>query len=398
MRISTLGIFNAGVNAILSQQTALARTQQQVASGKRVQSAADDPVAAVQLQQLDRLLSQQQQYSTNSVAATNRLQVEEQALTDSTTLLQHVRDLVVQANSDTMTSADRQTIAVEIRSRMAELQSIANRRDSQGDFLFAGLSAATKPFIQDASGAIVYAGDVGAHFVQLDAAVAVQDSDPGSAVYTGTPQGNGTFTVTANAANSGGGVIDTGTVVNAAAWVPGNYTLTFTSTSAWQVTDAGNAVIASGAYAPGGAINFMGVQVTADGAPAAGDRFSIQPAGTTDIFAALNQVVSALQLNSGSESSRALLHTRLGAGMLQIDNALSQVANVRSQVGSRLALLDDVGATRDSRVTEIQTSISQLRDLDYASAVSKMNLQLVGLQAAQQSYSMISKLSLFNYL
>jgi flagellar hook-associated protein 3 FlgL len=398
MRISTLGIFNAGVNAMLSQQSALAKTQQQVASGKRVQSAADDPVAAVQLQQLDRLLSQQQQFATNSIAATNRLQVEEQALADSTTLLQHVRDLVSQANSDTMTSADRQTIAVEIRSRMIELQSIANRRDSQGDFLFAGLSAATKPFVQNAGGAIVYAGDAGAHLVQLDSAVAVQDNDAGSTVFTGTPQGNGTFVVGANAANTGGGIIDTGTVVNAAAWVPGNYTLTFTSATAWQVTDSSSAVIAAGAYAPGGAINFLGVQVTADGAPAAGDSFNIAPAGTTDAFTALGQLVAALQINSGSESSRALLHTRLGAGLLQIDNALNQVANVRSQVGSRLALLDDVSATRDARVTDIQTSISQLRDLDYAAAVSKMNLQMVGLQAAQQSYSMISRLSLFNYL
>jgi flagellar hook-associated protein 3 FlgL len=65
MRISTLGMYSAGINAVLGQQTALAKTQQQVASGKRVQSAADDPVAAVQLQQLDRLLTQQQQYSTN---------------------------------------------------------------------------------------------------------------------------------------------------------------------------------------------------------------------------------------------------------------------------------------------------------------------------------------------
>jgi flagellar hook-associated protein 3 FlgL len=398
MRISTLGMFNSGVNAILDQQTALAKTQQQVASGKRVQSAADDPVAAVQLQQLDRLLAQQQQYSTNSVAATNRLQVEEQALADSTTLLQHIRDLVVQANSDTITSADRQTIATEIKSRITEMQSIANRRDSQGAYLFAGTSTGSQPFVQNPAGATVYVGDTGTHFVQLDTTVSVQDSDPGSSVFAGTPQGNGTFTVTASAANTGGGTLDTGTVVNAAQWVPGNYTLTFTSANAWQVMDASNTVIASGAYSAGGAINFRGVQVTADGAPAAGDSFTIAPAGTTDVFATLSQLASALQNNSGSDASRAILHTQLGSGLLQIDSALDQVSNVRSAVGSRLGLIDDVASTRQSRISEIQSSSSQLRDLDYASAVSRMNQQMVGLQAAQQSYAMISKLSLFNYL
>jgi flagellar hook-associated protein 3 FlgL len=55
-------------------------------------------------------------------------------------------------------------------------------------------------------------------------------------------------------------------------------------------------------------------------------------------------------------------------------------------------------STRDSRTTDIATSTSQLSDLDYASAVAKMNQQYVGLQAAQQSYAQISKLSLFNYL
>jgi flagellar hook-associated protein 3 FlgL len=163
-------------------------------------------------------------------------------------------------------------------------------------------------------------------------------------------------------------------------------------------THSGNVVIASGAYSPGSAINFRGVQVIADGAPLAGDSFNIAPAATTDAFAMLGQLATALQANSGSDSSRALLHSRLASGLLQLDNALSQVANVRSMVGSRLALIDDVAATRESRVTDIQTSSSQLRDLDYAAAVSRMNQQMVGLQAAQQSFSMISKLSLFNYL
>jgi flagellar hook-associated protein 3 FlgL len=47
---------------------------------------------------------------------------------------------------------------------------------------------------------------------------------------------------------------------------------------------------------------------------------------------------------------------------------------------------------------DMASSLSDLRDLDYAEALTKMNQQLVGLQAAQLSYSKISGLSLFNYL
>jgi len=398
LRISTAGIYSGGINAILDRQTQLARTQQQIATGKRVRSAADDPVAAVQLQQLDRLVAQQQQYGTNSVAATNRLQVEEQALSDTTTLLQRVRDLVIQANTDTATAADQQTIAAQISSSIAELQSIANRRDSQGDYLFAGLAVATKPFVQTVSGAITYVGDTGAHYSQIDTAVAVADSDPGATVYTGIAAGNGTFIISPAATNTGTASVDTGTVVNAGAWVPGNYTLSFTAPDAWQVTSSGGAVIASGVYQAGSAINFQGVQVTVDGAPAAGDSFAITPAGRTDAFAILQQVSGALQTAADTSAGRANLHSQLALSLQQIDSALNQVANVRSTVGSRLATLDDVGATRDARVADMQTSISQLRDLDYASAVTRLNQQMVGLQAAQQSFAMISKLSLFNYL
>jgi len=109
------------VSAMLRQQAELSKTQAQVASGKRVQTPADDPVAAVQLQDLSRLQAQQQQFDTNSVAATGRLNLEEQSLADATTLLQRARELVLQANTDTLSDQDRQYIVAELRSRIGEL-------------------------------------------------------------------------------------------------------------------------------------------------------------------------------------------------------------------------------------------------------------------------------------
>ena len=76
--------------------------------------------------------------------------------------------------------------------------------------------------------------------------------------------------------NTGSGTIDDGTVTNQAGWVRGSYTLAFTAANAWQVRDSSNAVVASGAYTPGGSISFNGMQVAVSGAPAAGDTFSIK--------------------------------------------------------------------------------------------------------------------------
>ena len=102
MRIATATMYQLATQALLSQQAALAKSQNQIATGKRVQTPSDDPVAAVQLHELARAQSQYEQYDKNSTAVTGRLQLEEQALADAGTVLQRARELVVQANTATL--------------------------------------------------------------------------------------------------------------------------------------------------------------------------------------------------------------------------------------------------------------------------------------------------------
>ncbi len=78
------------------------------------------------------------------------------------------------------------------------------------------------------------------------------------------------------AANTGNARIDAGSVPNTAAWVRGDYTLSFTSANSWQVTDAASTIVSSGGYTSGAPISFKGVQVTLTGTPASGDSFSIK--------------------------------------------------------------------------------------------------------------------------
>jgi flagellar hook-associated protein 3 FlgL len=386
------------VNAILKQQAALSRTQTQVATGQRVQSAADDPSAIVQLKELARLQSQHEQFAKNGVALTGQLQLEEQALADSTKVLQRIRDLVLQANSAATTIADVQAIKIEVSLRVDELQGIANQRDNAGDYLLAGTAAAARPFVRTGSGAMSYSGDSGVRTVRIDAGVDVASGDAGSHVFAGITAGNGLFTTAASAANLGSGVIDTGGIVQASSWIPDSYSLSFTAADSWQITDGSNAVIGSGTYLSGGTINFRGVQIAVSGAPAAGDNFSIATASTTDLFSQLDALVATLGQSSGGLAARARLTTALGGSLQQLDQSLDHLSSVRSEVGARLALVDDLANTRQARLADIATSQSQLRDLDYASAISKMNQQMVGLQAAQQSFATIARLSLFNYL
>ena len=72
--------------------------------------------------------------------------------------------------------------------------------------------------------------------------------------------------------------------------------------------------------------------------------------------------------------------------------------SVRSEVGSRLSAIDQATSTRETEAIDLQQLLSDLRDVDYASAISQLNQQYAGLQAAQQAYTKISQLSLFDYL
>lgn len=398
MRISTSAMHDLAVTAMLRQQALLAKTQNQLATGKRVQTPADDPVAAAQLYELTRSQSQVDQYGNNSTAVTGRLQIEEQALADSTTVLQRVRELVLRANTATLTDTDRQAIATELRARSGELQGIANRKDGNGDFLFAGYAATTQPFARDGSGRMAYLGDAGVRALQVDDSQFVADSDPGSAVFRDIRAGNGTFTTAVAAGNTGSGVLDTGSITDRTQWIAGTYTLAFTTPDTWQVTNSGGNTVASGNYVDGGTIAFRGAQVSVSGVPAAGDSFTLAAAGTQDVFTSLDQLASALDGGASNDASRARLATSLNASLQQIDQAMEHFSTVRATVGARLSLLSDAESARQSRSADLSTAVSNLQDLDYAAAVSRMNQQYVSLQAAQQSYASISKLSLFNYL
>lgn len=395
-RISTAGFHGRSVTEMLARQNALARTQLQVASGKRVQTPADDPIAATRIVDLERAGSQIDQYARNAITLRNRLGSTELALTDVGSVLQRVRDLAVQANSAALDGAARATIAAEVRTRVQELQAIANRRDATGDYLFAGFAVNTQPFSRNAAG-VAYAGDQGVRALQVGPDQRVADGFSGHDLFMNVPEDNGVF-ATSVGVHNGAASIDNGRVVNQAAWVQGTYTLGFTAPDTWEVRNAANAVVASGGYVSGDAIAFNGGQVVVSGTPATGDTFIIAPSGRESMFDTLDEFVVSLQTTADDPSGRSNFNTSVNAVLAQLDQGLNRVLNMRAEVGARLSTTESVEASHEALKVELGSSLSELQDLDYAEAIGRMNLQMTGLQAAQAAYTRISQLSLFDYL
>ena len=397
MRISTSAQHASAYLAISKRYEALLQTQNQVASGQRIQTPADDPSGAVRALDLDRSLAESQQFGRNADIVKNRLSLEEQTLNDATSVIDRIRTLTVQANTSTVDVESRKSITVEMQARLRELVDIANRRDSNGEYIFSGLSTLVQPFSQSGS-SVAYSGDQGVRTVQTSLTEHMADGHSGFDVFLDVTNGNGTFVTAAGAANQGTGVVGTSSVTDPAAWVPDTYTVHFTSPTDWEVLDGGGTQVTTGTYASPGTIAFNGVRVEITGAPQLDDTFTIDPSGKQDMFTTVSDLLGTMGRASTTAADQAQFSTEMGSALVHLDRALDHLSSVRAEVGARLSVLDQTDDTRADTEVALKSSISQLRDLDYAAAITQLNLQSVGLQAAQASYARLGQISLFDYL
>ncbi len=399
-RLSTLQTFQMGLSSILAKQAELQRTQQELASGKKLLSPADDPAAAVQVLDIQEDLALVDQYASNATLARSQLSQEESALSDIGIVLQRVRELAIQANNASQSPESRAAIAVELDERLDELLSIANRRDGNGEYLFAGFQAGSQPFTRSGN-EVTYAGDDGQRFLDIAAGSQVAVRDSGSRVFLEPFAGNGTFDFAAATTNTGTAVVQSSAEVGS--FVRDDYTLTFTQANpgdpvTYQVTDSSAAVVATGTYTSGDAIEFNGAQVVVEGEPADGDTITVDGAPRQSIFTTIGELVDVLENTTDDASSDALVANAVASGLNNLDQALDNVLQVQTDVGVRLSRIDSQEAVNEEFDLSLRTALSDVQDVDYAEAISRLNLQLVALQAAQQTFVTTQGLSLFDYL
>jgi flagellar hook-associated protein 3 FlgL len=101
------------------------------------------------------------------------------------------------------------------------------------------------------------------------------------------------------------------------------------------------------------------------------------------------------ELIAGSKNSDQMAMQR---GLGELDRLLQGVVLAQSAVGSGQATLEHQGGVIDATILNLKTTLSSLQDLDYATAVTTMNQQMLSLEAAQSSFAKISQLNLFNFI
>ncbi len=111
--------------------------------------------------------------------------------------------------------------------------------------------------------------------------------------------------------------------------------------------------------------------------------------GTTDVFATLQGLITALNNNDTAAISAA------SSGVTAASN---QVAAVRGSIGVRETSLDLQQSQATDAATARETDRSALEDTDVTTAITQLQKTMTVLQATQASFTKLSSLSLFDYL
>ncbi|MBQ0776060.1 MAG: flagellar hook-associated protein FlgL [Pseudomonas sp.] len=416
MRISTIQAFNTGVQGVQDNYSKVTRTQEQVSSGKRILSPADDPVASVRLLQLDQQANKLDQYDANLKAATNSLTQEEAIINSINNNLQRVREIALQAGNGALDQGAREALGQELVEREEELVALFNSRNARGEYLFGGFQSQTPPFVKEPNGTYTYQGDEGQRSIQIAGSKQVAINDNGKKLFVDVPNVNRvtTETITGSARISLGVVEDKG-AYDSEFYPNDNVTIRIgVDGESYEILDENDASFTppvTGVIEPNEdqsyQVRFGGVVVTLDGDLAENDEFQITRgvvdggAGVQErrsILQTVSELRNTLETTGDSPQDKLLRRDQLGIAVQNLDNGMNQVLSVQTSIGARLNVIEST-QDENSEVKLInQGMTAELAELDYAEALSRLSFETVVLQAAQQSFVKVSGLSLFNLL
>lgn len=399
MRISSSYFTDYSAAQMNAKQAEIAKYQEQISSGKRISKPSDDPAVMARAQTIDSTRLRLDQFQKNAVSANQRIALEEDTLDRVTDLIQRTQELALQAKSGTVTQEKLYAHRSEVQELQYALVDYANTRNANGEYIFAGKMGKTQPFIMEGND-VKYQGDQGSIELQIGSSRTVPVSDSGDEIFLDIPNGNGTFEVSADAANTGTGILGTGTLVNNVTYQPDEFSIQFTSPTQFDVVNVttGATVLANETYSANDNITFNGVSLRIQGEPATGDSFTIKPSSSEDLFSTLQRFIDATETPPTTPAGRAKLDQELNTVIDNLDQAHIHINTERSAIGARLRYIESANEENSSVDFLLQTTLSDMLDTDYAEAASKLQYEMTTLEAVRQTYASIQSNSLFNYL
>ena len=416
MTISTSLFFSRGVDLMSKSQTDLAKVQEKVASGKELVRPSDGVDLALNISRLKSSIAKLDSYKDSLNAVNDRLRIEESYMTGTSDVLRQIKTLTIQGANASMSLSDKNVIATQIDELINELVNQANGADVNGNFLFAGTRVATRPYQLDDSGVFRYQGDQVNTSVDFSSTrqtvIGRSGPDVFKSVFTGemlnvvpgiydvaltgsVEEGDVflvsldgvTYDYTAESGDSAETVLEAIQTEIEAAIAAGTHesitlsvvddTMTITAEDGYERRIIGTTVNAVDG------VESQGLTVTETQTPDPGTPEKIE------FFQSLQELTDLLR--AGDQQS---VQSKLD----EVDQMIDQATLGLGDIGVEMSTIDaQIGINEDLKLG-LQMALSGKEDLDYAAAITKMQAQMLSLEAAQSSFAKISQLTLFDYI
>lgn len=426
-RLGSANTYDAARSNLMTRQVALVNAQEHLTSGKRVNTASDDPTAAAQAERALTRLSRIQTDQRALDAQRNSITQAESTLGDVSDALQNFRELVVSAGNGTHSAAERTIIAGQLQGLRDQIFAFSNRKDTNGQPLFGALASALTPFVGPQGAAPDYTFN-GLPGQNSSSEVAIPFTVDGDSAFMHQAARDGVFNASVSTIPAGRTLItDIVTVTNtatvaataaaatAATGVPyPSYSISFTAvdstttpgttTATYTITETPS-VTPLGAPTPFAPVNISypsstaapitgipGLSFSVSGTPAVGDTITINQ--RPSVFSVLDDAIK----NIGGASNNNAAAQAVAQALGNIDIGMSRVSAVRGQAGDLLNRADNISSNQGKRSIQLEGDRSRAEDLDMIKGISDFQNQQTGYQAALQSYAQVQKLSLFNFI
>ncbi len=416
MRISSALYFQTGVNTINKQEGDLLHLFQQIGSGRRMITPADDPLAAAQSITLAQSQSMNERFGANRHVAMQALGESENTLNNIVNQLSGLKTRLIEAGNGALSDQDRAALAQVLAESQDTLYGAMNATDATGRYLFSGSQGKSQPFSK-VGDRYVYQGDVGnsaARNIQVDHSRVINVGNHGSETFLRAAPGAMAFVYGGTAQNAGTAVVGSMQIHAAQkASTVEKLNLEYQD-GEWQVQvqyrDENNeSAVATYQFDANDTETVIdlrdefGLSFSIEGAAQAGDKLHYQQAKTLNgnddfnILNVLTDVIEALeQPTQGNPSAEARLQNALNQALQTIDISYDNVLTVRASIGARVNELESLDDSGSLQSLQIAKELSRLEDVDYYTATTQLSLRKMALEAASMAFLKVQSTSLFS--
>ena len=394
-RIASFHNYQSVSNDLMRQQVKVQHNQEQLATGKRVLTSGDDPVASIYIQNFQQQDEQLEQYIESITLARNRQNRAEVVFNDAEQMVDTAKRQVIEMINGSLSAEDRLAHRQDLKALYNGFMNLVNTKDESGNFLFSGTQSSKQPFHRDSENNVRYAGDSFHRMAKIAPSVDVQTSDPGDHVFMEIKNPFGDYQPEYELQS--GSLLLLSQAINSNDADKGQYSVSFSvdndGKTFYELTQ-NNIVVSAGEYSPKDGIQWGSLSVSFEGEMLNGDKIELERQDTFNIFNSFKNGIDYASQSIFNASSTAELQQVTE----QFAAAFTHLNRARADVGSRLNTLDSQENMHKDFQLVLNRSLGSMEDLDYSTAVIDLNENLLALQASQQAFAKAKDLTLFNYI